>query len=62
MFDVIKKPLTQMNLCCIKYLMFTKNNNIKVKCKMDGKINLYSTCIDCDFKNLTVIKKNLVIH
>ena len=29
-----------MNPCCIKCLMFTKNNNIKVKLELDGEINL----------------------
>ena len=24
--------------------MSTKNNNIKVKCEIDGNINLYSSC------------------
>ena len=30
--------------------MFTENRNIKMKHKIDGKINLYSRSIDCDFK------------
>ena len=44
-----------MNLCCIKCLMFTKNNNIKSKPEIVGKINLYSRCIDCNFKKFTII-------
>ena len=35
-----------MNLCSITYFKFTKNNNIKI----DGKINLYSNYIVCNFK------------
>ena len=30
--------------------MFTKNNNIKVKRKIDGKINIYICYNDCSFK------------
>ena len=30
--------------------MFTKNRNIKIKHKTDGKMNLYFYCIDCSFK------------
>ena len=35
--------------------MFTKNIEIKVKRKADGKINLYSRCIGCCFKMLATI-------
>ena len=31
-----------MKLCCIRYLMFTKNKNVKMKCKIDEKINPHS--------------------
>ena len=44
-----------MNLSCIKCLMFTKINDIKRKCKLDGKINLYSCCINCGFKKIETI-------
>ena len=27
-----------------------KKRNVKLKRKIDGKINLYSRCIDCGFK------------
>ena len=46
-----------MNLYCIKCLMFTKNNNIKVKREIDGKIYLYSQCNNCGFKTFTIIDK-----
>ena len=37
-----------------------KNNSNEVKRKKDGKINLYSRCIDCGFKKLeTVDEKEL---
>ena len=39
-----------MNLYCIKCLMFTKNEKIKIKHKIDRKANLYSRCSDCGFK------------
>ena len=29
-----------MNLYCIRYLMFTKNNNIKLKREVDGLVSL----------------------
>ena len=44
-----------MNLYCIKCLMFTKNINMKIKRKIDGKINLYFRCIDCCFKKFETI-------
>ena len=34
-----------MNFYSIKCLIFTKNNNIEVKCKIDGKNNQNSCCI-----------------
>ena len=37
--------------------MFTKDNNIKLKRKIDGKINLYSCCNDCSFKKFAAIDK-----
>ena len=46
-----------MNLYCLKYLMFTKNNNIKVKHDIDGKFNHYSPCNDFSFKKFTIIDK-----
>ena len=45
-----------MNLYCIKYLVFTKNNDIKIKHKIDGKINLHSRCI---VPRCTAVLKNL---
>ena len=46
-----------MNFYCIKCLMFTKNNNINLKFKIDAKINLYSGCIGCGFKKFATIDK-----
>ena len=46
-----------MNLYCIKCLFFTQNKNIKINRKIDGKINLYSRCIDCSFKKFESIDK-----
>ena len=41
-----------MSLYCVKCLIFTKNSNIKIKRKIDGKNNLYCQCIDYGSKNL----------
>ena len=35
--------------------MFAKNKNIETKQETDGKINLYSPCIDCGFKKFETI-------
>ena len=51
----IKNHQHKMNLYCIKCLQFTKNNDIKMKGKIGGKINLYYYCIDCGFKNFETI-------
>ena len=41
-----------MSLYFTEFLKFTKNNNIKTKRRMDGKINLYLYFINCGFKKL----------
>ena len=41
----------------MKYLMFTKSRNIRIKYKIDGKTNLYSFCINCGFKKFESIDK-----
>ena len=46
-----------MNLYCIKCSMLTKDSNIKIKCKIDGRINFYSRCIDCSFETFEAIDK-----
>ena len=46
-----------MNLYCIKYLKFTKNNDFKINHKIVAKISLYSPCIDCGFKKIETINK-----
>ena len=46
-----------MNLWCIKLLTFTKNKNIKIKHKVDGKINLCSRWVDWGFKKFETINK-----
>ena len=43
-----------MNLFCMKCLMFTKNNNTKIKCEIDEKNNL---CIHCSSKKFEMIDK-----
>ena len=40
----------KINLYCIKCLNLIKNINIKIKHKIDGKINLCSRLIYCGFK------------
>ena len=37
--------------------MFTKNNNIKIKRLINGKINIYSCCNDCSFKMFSTINE-----
>ena len=46
-----------MNLFCIEYSSFTKQNHIKIKHKKDRKINLYPCCIDCGFKRFESINE-----
>ena len=51
-----------MNLYFIKCLMFTKNNNIKTKRRINRKINLCSYFLAMVLKSLRVLmKKKLVI-
>lgn len=40
------------NLQGITCLMLTKNNNNKIKCKIEEKNNLYYGCDDCSFIKL----------
>ena len=44
----VKKRQYKINLYCINCSIFTK---ITVKRNIDGKINLYSRCIDHSFKD-----------
>ena len=46
-----------MNIYCIKCLMFTKNNKIKVNHEIVGKISIFSRCLDCGFKMFAAIDK-----
>ena len=39
----------------MKCLKCTNKNNVKTKCKIDGKANLHSLCIECGFKKLETI-------
>ena len=36
---------------------FYKNNYFKIKQEIDGKVNLYSHCIECGFKKFEIIDK-----
>ena len=41
-------------------IILQKNNNIKIKHKIDGKTNLYSVCIEYGFKKCdTIVKEEL---
>ena len=44
-----------MNLYCIECLKFSNENNIKINREIDGKINIYSFCVNCGFKNFETI-------
>ena len=43
-----------MNLYCIKCLMFTENNTIKIKRQIDSDI-------DCGFKGFETVEKNALV-
>ena len=52
-----------MNLYCIKFLMFTKNNiKNNIKAQNRWKFNLYYRCDDCIFKNLELLMKKKAIY
>ena len=58
MFNVVKKQRHKLlYFCCIKFLVFKRNNNIKLYREIDRKINLYSRCIGCDFKMFKTINE-----
>ena len=44
-----------MNFYRIKCLVFRRNRDIKIKCKIDGKNNLYCCSMDCGFKKFETI-------
>ena len=48
----------KINLYCIKCSTFSKDNNIKIKHKVDGKINIFSHCIDYGLISLKLLVKN----
>ena len=37
--------------------VYQKNNNIKIKCEIDGKINPYPCCFDCGFNKFETIDR-----
>lgn len=43
----------------LKCSKFSNGNYIKIKWEIDGKINLCSDCIECDFKKLTTVNEEL---
>ena len=38
-----------MNLYCIKFLNLTHNDGVKIEHEIEGKVNLFSYCIDYIF-------------
>ena len=46
-----------MNHHFIKCSKFTKDSNIKIKCKKGWKINFYSHFVHCDFEKFETIDK-----
>ena len=46
-----------MNLDYIKCLKFTNTNNINIKHEIDGKIHIYSCCVNYSFKKSETIDK-----
>ena len=51
-----------MNIYSIKYLIFTKNKNIKIKRKIDQKINSYFCCIDCGLKKFETVNEKKITY
>ena len=50
--------MNKINLFCIKYQKITNNrNNNRIKQELDGKVRLYSECIDLRLKNIMSIYK-----
>ena len=49
--------INNLNLYCIKCSKFRKNNKIKIKQEIHGKINLYSRCTDHHFKTFATCNK-----
>ena len=50
--------MNKINLFCTKYQKITNNrNNNRIKQELDGKVRLYSECIDLRFKNIVSIYK-----
>ena len=43
----------------LKCSKFSNGNDIKIKWEIDGKINLNSDCIECNFKKLTTVNEKL---
>ena len=41
----------------IKWAVFTKNSNIKVKYEIHEENDFYSLCIDCGFKKIQITDK-----
>ena len=56
-WDKNTKSIKKINFCSTWCPKFTKNNNIKIKPEADGKINLFSCCIDCGFKKFKLYEK-----
>ena len=46
-----------MNVYYVKCSKFIKTNNLKMKCKIHEKINLYSCCIGCGFQKFETFEK-----
>lgn len=46
-----------MNLYCIRCSKFTKNKNITIKHKIDGKFFFFFSCIPCGFEKPETIDK-----
>ena len=47
---MIKNEKRKIYIYRINYSKFTIGNDIKIKCKIDGKINFLSYCLDGCFK------------
>ena len=53
----VKNQQHEMNLYYIKYTLLKHNNNVKIKCEIYDKNNLYSYCVNFGFKKCKTISE-----
>ena len=53
----VKNQQHEMNLYYIKYTLLKNNNNVKIKCEIYDKNNLYFYCVNFGFKKFKTISE-----